>query len=99
MDKGIAHHICAPLFTGVEPGLSSNCRQLPEKAILRTQRDVVLQFRQKLRADERARTAYPCSLRVCGQALLGIAWVCKLCISKRFVVPRIAHYCRVLRPG
>ena len=44
MDKGIAHHICAPLFTVVEPGLSSNCRQLPEKAILRTLRDVVPNF-------------------------------------------------------
>ena len=58
------HHTYAPLFTVVEPGLWSNCRQLPEKAILRTQRDVVLQFRQKLRADEQTRTADLPQLRV-----------------------------------
>src|SRR3954468_23475424 len=29
------------------------------------------------RADERTRTAYPCSLRVCGQGLLRVAQDCK----------------------
>jgi hypothetical protein len=61
--------------------------------------DVLVSVQRVLRADERTRTAYPCSLRVCGQWLLGIAGVCKLRISKRFVIPRIAHYCRGLRPG
>jgi hypothetical protein len=39
-------------------GCRHNCRQLPEKAILRTLLDVVLQFQQKLGADERPRTAF-----------------------------------------
>src|SRR5215203_3569803 len=34
-----------------------------------------------------------CSLRVCGQWLLGVARVCKSRISKRFSVPCVAHYC------
>ena len=40
-----------------------------------------------------------CSLRVCGQWLLSVAQNCKSRISKRFIVPSIAHYCRVLRSG
>src|ERR687889_781095 len=34
------------------------------------------------RADERTRTAYPCSLRVCGQWLLSVARVCNYRIDK-----------------
>src|SRR5215217_4600646 len=52
-----------------------------------------------LRADERTRTAYPCSLRVCGQWLLGVAQNCESRIGKGFCVPCIAHCCRVLRAG
>jgi hypothetical protein len=40
-----------------------------------------------------------CSLRVCGQWLLGVAGVCKFGISKGFSVPCIAHHCRMLRAG
>ena len=40
-----------------------------------------------------------CSLRVCGQWLLGVAGVCKSRIEEGFSVLCIAHYCRVLRPG
>jgi hypothetical protein len=54
---------------------------------------------QKVRADERTRTADLPSLRVCGQRLLSVAQACKSRISKRFVVPCIAHYCRELRAG
>ncbi len=39
------------------------------------------------------------SLRVRGQGLLGVALACKSRISKQFLVPCIAHYCRVLRAG
>jgi hypothetical protein len=53
----------------------------------------------KTTADERTRTAYPCSLRVCGQWLLGVAEVCNYRVDKRFSVPCIAHYCRPLRAG
>jgi hypothetical protein len=49
------------------------------------------------RADERTRSAYPCSLRVCGQWLLSVAGVCKFRISKRFSVLSIARHCRALR--
>ena len=49
------------------------------------------------RADERTRTADLTSLRVRGQWLLGVGWVCKLRIGKGFSVPCIAHYRRVLR--
>jgi hypothetical protein len=90
IDKGIAHHTCAPLFTVVDSGLSSNCRQLTKKAILRTLRDVVLQFRQKLRADERTRTAFLLQLRVIGQAFQGCAGGCKSRISKRLPLLRVA---------
>src|SRR5215208_544609 len=38
-------------------------------------------------------------LRVCGQWLPKIAQECKSRISKQFLVPSIAHYCRALRPG
>jgi hypothetical protein len=40
-----------------------------------------------------------CSLRVCGQRLLGVARVCKSCIDNGLSVPCIAHDCRVLRAG
>jgi len=46
----IHEHHCSPLS---KLGCRHNCRQLPEKAILRTLRDVVLQFQQKLGGDER----------------------------------------------
>jgi hypothetical protein len=51
------------------------------------------------RADERTRSADPCSLRMRGQTFLGIAGVCKSHIEKRLCVLCIAHYCRVLRAG
>jgi hypothetical protein len=50
----------------------------------------------KRRADERTRTAYPCSLRVCGQWLLRVALACKSRINRRLLFPRlltIAGYC------
>jgi hypothetical protein len=40
-----------------------------------------------------------CSLRVCGQGLLGVAQVCKSRIDKGFSVLCIAHYCRLLHAG
>ena len=51
------------------------------------------------RADERTRTAYPCSLRVCCQWLLSVAGVCISRINRGFIVPWFAQYCSVLRPG
>jgi hypothetical protein len=51
------------------------------------------------RADERTRAADLLQLRVYGQWLLSVAEVCKPRIDKGFLVPSIAHYCRVLRPG
>jgi len=42
--------------------------------------------RPSVRADERTQTAYPCSLRVCGQWLLRVAQACKTRICKRFFV-------------
>jgi hypothetical protein len=56
-------------------------------------------LQEKQRADERTRTAYPCSLRVCGQRLLSVAGVCKSRIYKGYSVPSIAHDCRVLLAG
>jgi hypothetical protein len=88
-----AHH-CSPLSNR---GCRHNCRQSPEKAILRTQRDVVLQFRQKLRADEPARTADLISLRVITQALQGVAEGCKSRISKGVSLLCLAPCCTVLR--
>src|SRR5919107_1284407 len=55
--------------------------------------------RNKERADERTRTADLISLRVCGQWLLDVAQDCIFSIGKECLVPSIAHYCRVLRPG
>jgi hypothetical protein len=40
-----------------------------------------------------------CSLRVCGQWLLRVARACKFRISKPFLVPWLARYCRALRAG
>jgi hypothetical protein len=48
-------------------------------------------------ADERTRTAYPCSLRVIHQALHGCAEACKHRISKRLSLLRVAACCTVLR--
>jgi hypothetical protein len=60
----------------------------------------VLRYLQvKKRADERTRTAVLLQLRVCGQGLLRVAGVCKSRINKRSLVPSIARYCSVLRPG
>jgi hypothetical protein len=49
------------------------------------------------RADERTRTAYPCSLRVIHQALQGFAEACKFRIFRRLSMLRIAGCCTVLR--
>src|SRR5215213_6947079 len=38
-------------------------------------------------------------LRVCGQWLLSVAWVCKSRMDSGFSVPCLAHYCRALRSG
>jgi hypothetical protein len=49
------------------------------------------------RADERTRTAYPCSLRVIPQALQGRARACKSPIPKRLSLLGVAARCTVLR--
>src|SRR5918994_7341821 len=41
------------------------------------------------RADERTRTAYPCSSRVCGQWFLSLAGVCNYRIDKRVFCSRV----------
>ena len=51
----------------------------------------------KKRADERTRTAYPCSLRVILQALQGVAEACKCRIYKRLSLLRFAECCTILR--
>ena len=56
-----------------------------------------LQIATKRGADERTRTAYPCSLRVIGPVLLGFAEGCKSRISKRLSLLRVAACCTVLR--
>src|SRR5215211_9302867 len=52
-------------------------------------------LQENQRADERTRTAYPCSLRVCGQWLLDVARVCKF----RLELARIGHGRREGRPS
>src|SRR5215208_4523974 len=47
------------------------------------------------RADERTRTAYPCSLRVIGHVLQVFAEACKSPISKPFSLLRVAECCTV----
>src|SRR5215213_9520003 len=49
------------------------------------------------RADERTRTAYPCSLRVIGHVLQGCAGGCRTRISKPFSLLCLALCCTVLR--
>src|SRR5215212_5978248 len=49
------------------------------------------------RADERTRTAYPCSLRVITQVLQGLARACKFLISRRLSLLCLAACCTVLR--
>src|SRR5215208_2688948 len=49
------------------------------------------------RADERTRTAYPCSLRVIGHVLQGVARDCKCRIFRRLSLLRVAACCTVLR--
>ena len=56
-----------------------------------------LQIAIKGRVDERARTAYPCSLRVITQALQGWAGGCKSRIFRRHSLLWVAGCCTVLR--
>jgi hypothetical protein len=49
------------------------------------------------RADERTRTAYPCSLRVIGHTLQRFARTCKYRIPKRVPLLWVAGCCTVLR--
>jgi hypothetical protein len=49
------------------------------------------------RADERTRTAYPCSLRVITQALQGFAGGCKCRVFRGVSFLRLAQCCTVLR--
>jgi hypothetical protein len=58
--------------------------------------DVLVPVQRVCRADERTRTAYPCSLRVRGQGLLDVAGVCISRIGRGFLfpaLPTIARYC------
>ena len=57
----------------------------------------LLYLQVKRRADERTRTAHPCSLRVIIQSLQGIAQLCTSLIPKRFSLLQLAHRCTVLR--
>ena len=76
------------------------CPTAAKPPVERAGHSIFLQYLQvKRRADERTRTAYPCSLRVCGQGLLSVARDCESRISKRSVVPSIARYCTGMRPG
>jgi hypothetical protein len=54
-------------------------------------------LQEKKRADERTRTAYPCSLRVITQALQRFTQGCKSRISKPFSFLRLTACCTVLR--
>src|SRR5215212_10431087 len=67
-----------------------------EADVFRLLHDLSANLREN-RADERTRTAYPCSLRVCGQWLLGVARGCKSPISKGVSFLYIAVCCTVLR--
>jgi len=58
---------------------------------------VLVSVQRVHRADERTRTAYPCSLRVINHALQELARACKSRISRRLSVLRIAACCTVLR--
>ena len=57
----------------------------------------MLDLQVKGRADERTRTAYPCSLRVIGHVLQGVAQACKCRISKLLSLLWVAACCTVLR--
>jgi hypothetical protein len=57
----------------------------------------LLLLQVKRRADERTRTAYPCSLRVMHQALQGFAEACKSRISRAISFLCLAACCTVLR--
>jgi hypothetical protein len=59
--------------------------------------DVLVPVQRVQRAEERTRTAYPCSLRVITQALQGAAWGCKCRIFRRVSFLRLAPCCTVLR--
>jgi hypothetical protein len=54
-------------------------------------------YAEKRGADERTRTAYPCSLRVITQALQGFAGDCNCRISKPLSFLCLASCCTVLR--
>ena len=56
-----------------------------------------LEIPRKKRADERTRTAYPCSLRVMHHSLQGFAGACKCCIDKPFSLLCLAVRCTVVR--
>src|SRR5215217_3814788 len=61
--------------------------------------DSLTYLRRGGRADERTRTAYPCSLRVIHRALQRCAEACKYRMSKRLSLLRVAACCTVLRLG
>ncbi len=47
------------------------------------------------RLDPLTCSSYECAVRGC----LSFAEDCKTCITRRFLVPSIAHYCRAMRAG
>jgi hypothetical protein len=55
------------------------------------------ELRPNKRADERTRTAYPCSLRVITQPLQGCAGSCKCRVFRRLFLLQVAACCTVLR--
>jgi hypothetical protein len=83
---------------GLSFGLESTAEVLLTKPSTRTSwASRFYWFCRKKRADERTRTAYPCSLRVITQALQGFAGPCKTRISKQLSLHRFAGCCTVLR--
>jgi hypothetical protein len=56
-----------------------------------------MKLAEKRRADERTRTAYPCSLRVIHHALQGVAQPCETRIFRALSLPCLAQRCTVLR--
>src|SRR5918995_1073583 len=55
-----------------------------------------LQIQRKRRADERTRNAFPCTLRVIGHTLLGLARACKSRIDKPVSLFWLVTCCTVL---
>jgi hypothetical protein len=93
----VSGSIYADYNKSIVPRLPASQARSSRRSLVHVVAVIRLTYTDSGRADERTRTAYPCSLRVIIHVLLGFAQACKSHILKPVSFLRLAQCCTVLR--